>query len=127
MEKNKQEWYEFAHGSPNVMGGRLTAQTDTDYLIFRCPRCEQGMLVIDYGIKYDQEFKGWSENTPSGIPEPKRTFAVVFEIYCGQCDEWDVVKITYGRLGPLEKSQESIGKHFEHPGRWWRSSNEEGN
>lgn len=127
MEENKQEWYEYAHGSPNVMGGRLTAQTDTDYLIFKCPRCEQGMLVTDYGIRYDKPFRGWTDS-PEGIPEPKRNFAIVFEVYCGQCDEWDIVKITYGRLGIIEESHRKVpGEHFEHPGRWWRDSNEEGN
>jgi hypothetical protein len=42
------------HGTKNVTHGKLILQTDTDYLVAKCPRCGGKMLKSLNGIYYRQ-------------------------------------------------------------------------
>ena len=80
------------HGSEDVMDGKLTGLTDTDYFYFFCPKCgdTQILQVLDFGILKD----GPVERYKKERPKAKRDFTIAFELYCPECKLHDFVKVS---------------------------------
>jgi hypothetical protein len=87
------DWGKF-HGSKAVTDGRLKAETDTDYLTFRCPQCES-VLKGGNGIRLEGVDRDLGKKT-EGRP------ALVFLLHCTKCNLRDHFKLAidqWGRYG----------------------------
>ena len=78
------------HGSSEVMNGKLTGQTDTDYFYFWCPNCGPCVLrILDYQLVRDENPKMFGHLKPKA----KRDFVIVLELFCNDCKMRDWVKV----------------------------------
>ena len=72
-----------AHGTDDVMNGKLTGSTSTDYFHFTCPRCADG-----HGL--DVELLGVRDDSSSMHP---RAQTILFGLSCSLCGLRDLTKI----------------------------------
>jgi len=80
------------HGSDEIMRGKLTGATDTDWFYFFCPRCpdKQILQLLDRHVIID----GPVEHMKEQRPKAKRDFRIVFQLYCPSCNLEDFVKVS---------------------------------
>lgn len=84
------------HGRSTRCGG-LKAETDTDYLFFKCPRCQTD-LKGGAGIRLE----GASCRLDSGCPAKRHV--LVFRLSCVSCGLVDHFKIAVDQTGRYEKT-----------------------
>lgn len=84
-----------SHGTYEVMGGRLTGRSDTDYHHFNCPRCGPSREELD------KELLGVRNDGTATDP----AYVVMIGVHCHRCGLTDLLKIG------------CLGKHGDQPRR----------
>ena len=82
------------HGSSDVEHGKLQGSTaETDHFYFFCPKCPDKYIlrILDYSDIAEQGAHPHKERVTK---KAKRTFALVFQLYCENCQFTDFVKIS---------------------------------
>lgn len=84
-----------SHGRTSVVGGgRLVLRTDTDYLLWSCPRCQS-----DFGLGAGLRLVGASSDF-DGPPSPQlMPIILAFSIHCLICGCRDFFKLPIDHFG----------------------------